>query len=54
MAERRYSTHPKPWLEETSEVSAEDLQRIIAGSDGIFLMPSRGMDEVFPNLYVGE
>ena len=46
---------PQPWLEDKKRTTPEDLERIITEpSGGLYMSPSRAMDEVWPGLYVGE
>lgn len=55
MSRKSSVSHPQPWLDDTKKTTPEDLSRILtAPSDGMVMCPSHGMDQVWPNLYVGE
>jgi len=47
-------TFAKPWMADKRNVSSSDLLNIISDNNGIQMLPSRAMDEVYPRLYVGE
>lgn len=50
---RASDSHPKPWMADKRDISCTDLDKVI-NPNGLSMLPSRAMDEVYPGIFVGE